>query len=159
MALMTEPAPLIADETTTALDATLELQIIHRLQQLQRDFGCAILFISHHLGVIAELCDEVVVMYAGEVVESGPTRDVFLKPRHPYTRKLLECDPARINRVAISPSIDARVSDQRWMAVITALPVTWPNNEHVADRQGSAGSLSGGQWHGVDAQQGPAFLR
>jgi oligopeptide/dipeptide ABC transporter ATP-binding protein len=98
MALMTEPALLIADEPTTALDATLELQIIHRLQQLQRDFGCAILFISHHLGVIAELCDEVVVMYAGEVVESGPTRDVFLKPRHPYTRKLLECDPARIKQ-------------------------------------------------------------
>jgi oligopeptide/dipeptide ABC transporter ATP-binding protein len=96
MALMTEPGLLIADEPTTALDATLEVQIINRLQQLQVDFGCAILFISHHLGVIAELCDEVVVMYAGEVVESGPTRDVFLNPRHPYTRKLLECDPARI---------------------------------------------------------------
>ena len=98
MALMAEPALLIADEPTTALDATLEVQIIERLQQLQRDFGCAILFISHHLGVIAELCDEVVVMYAGEVVESGPTRDVFLEPRHPYTRKLLECDPARIKQ-------------------------------------------------------------
>ncbi len=96
MALMTEPGLLIADEPTTALDATLEVQIINRLRQLQGDFGCAILFISHHLGVIAELCDEVVVMYAGEVVESGPTRDVFLNPRHPYTRKLLECDPARI---------------------------------------------------------------
>ena len=98
MALMTEPALLIADEPTTALDATLEVQIIHRLRQLQQDFGCAILFISHHLGVIAELCDEVVVMYAGEVVESGPTRDVFRKPRHPYTQKLLECDPARIEQ-------------------------------------------------------------
>ena len=100
MALMTEPALLIADEPTTALDATLEVQIIHRLQQLQRDFGCAILFISHHLGVIAELCDEVVVMYAGEVVESGTTRDVFLEPRHPYTQKLLQCDPARIERAS-----------------------------------------------------------
>jgi oligopeptide/dipeptide ABC transporter ATP-binding protein len=99
MALMTEPSLLIADEPTTALDATLEVQIIHRLQQLQRDFGCAILFISHHLGVIAELCDEVVVMYAGEVVESGTTRDVFLQPRHPYTRKLLACDPASIEHV------------------------------------------------------------
>jgi oligopeptide/dipeptide ABC transporter ATP-binding protein len=98
MALMTQPGLLIADEPTTALDATLEVQIIHRLQQLQRDFGCAILFISHHLGVIAELCDEVAVMYAGEVVESGPMRDVFLNPLHPYTRKLLECDPARIEK-------------------------------------------------------------
>jgi len=96
MALMTKPSLLVADEPTTALDATLELQIIGRLQQLQQDFGCAVLFISHHLGVIAELCDDVVVMYAGEVVESGPMRDVFLEPRHPYTRKLLECDPARI---------------------------------------------------------------
>lgn len=96
MALMAEPSLLIADEPTTALDATLEVQIIHRLKDLQREFGCSILFISHHLGVIAELCDEVVVMYAGEVVESGPMRDVFLGPRHPYTKKLLECDPARI---------------------------------------------------------------
>ena len=98
MALMTQPGLLIADEPTTALDATLEVQIIHRLQQLQRDFGCAILFISHHLGVIAELCEEVVVMYAGEVVESGPTRDVFLNPLPPYTQKLLECDPAGIEQ-------------------------------------------------------------
>jgi len=98
MALMTKPALLIADEPTTALDATMELQIINRLQQLQQDFGCAVLFISHHLGVIAELCDEVVVMYAGEVVESGSVRDVFVHPGHPYTQKLLECDPARIEQ-------------------------------------------------------------
>ena len=96
MALMAEPSLLIADEPTTALDATLEVQIIHRLKELQREFGCSILFISHHLGVIAELCDEVVVMYAGEVVESGSLREVFKEPRHPYTQKLLECDPARI---------------------------------------------------------------
>ena len=96
MALMAEPALLIADEPTTALDATLEVQIIHRLKELQREFGCSILFISHHLGVIAELCDEVVVMYAGEVVESGSLREVFIDPKHPYTQKLLECDPARI---------------------------------------------------------------
>jgi oligopeptide/dipeptide ABC transporter ATP-binding protein len=96
MALMAEPSLLIADEPTTALDATLEVQIIHRLKELQREFGCSILFISHHLGVIAELCDEVVVMYAGEVVESGSLREVFLDPKHPYTQKLLECDPARI---------------------------------------------------------------
>ena len=97
MALLMEPALLIADEPTTALDATLEVQIIHQLKALQADFGCSILFISHHLGVIAELCDRVVVMYAGEVVESGTVRQVFHEPRHPYTRKLLECDPARIS--------------------------------------------------------------
>ena len=112
MALMTEPGLLIADEPTTALDATLEVQIIHRLQQLQQDFGCAILFISHHLGVIAELCEEVVVMYAGEVVESGATRDVFRNPRHPYTQKLLECDPARIeHRSRKLPVISGNLPD------------------------------------------------
>ncbi|MEH6578536.1 MAG: ABC transporter ATP-binding protein [Amphritea sp.] len=96
MALLVEPDLLIADEPTTALDATLEVQIIHRLKELQASQGCSILFISHHLGVIAELCDEVVVMYAGEVVEQGSVRDIFHRPSHPYTQKLLECDPARI---------------------------------------------------------------
>jgi oligopeptide/dipeptide ABC transporter ATP-binding protein len=112
MALMTQPSVLIADEPTTALDATLEVQIIHRLQQLQQDFGCAILFISHHLGVIAELCEEVVVMYAGEVVESGPTQDVFQNPLHPYTRKLLECDPAHIEKATRKlPVIEGNLPD------------------------------------------------
>lgn len=112
MALMTEPSLLIADEITTALDATLEVQIIHLLKELQRDFGCSILFVSHHLGVIAELCDEVIVMYAGEVCESGPTRDVFHSPRHPYTQKLLECDPARIpQRTRQLPVIEGGLPD------------------------------------------------
>jgi peptide/nickel transport system ATP-binding protein len=112
MALMTEPGLLIADEPTTALDATLEVQIIHRLRELQIDFGCSILFISHHLGVIAELCEHVVVMYAGEVVESGSTRDIFHRPTHPYTRLLLECDPARIkNRTASLPVIEGSLPD------------------------------------------------
>jgi oligopeptide/dipeptide ABC transporter ATP-binding protein len=94
MALMMKPALLIADEPTTALDATLEVQIIEQLRSLQAEVGCSILFISHHLGVIAELCDQVVVMYAGEVVESGDVAEVFAAPRHPYTRMLLACDPA-----------------------------------------------------------------
>jgi len=112
MALMTEPSLLIADEITTALDATLEVQIIHLLEELQRDFGCSILFVSHHLGVIAELCDEVIVMYAGEVCESGPTDDVFHSPRHPYTQKLLECDPARIpQRTRRLPVIEGGLPD------------------------------------------------
>ena len=96
MALMMKPALLIADEPTTALDATLEVQIIDQLKALQGELGCSILFISHHLGVIAELCDEVVVMYAGEVVESGTVRQIFHQPRHPYTRMLLACDPGAI---------------------------------------------------------------
>jgi oligopeptide/dipeptide ABC transporter ATP-binding protein len=97
MALMMKPSLLIADEPTTALDATLEVQIIHQLKALQADLGCSILFISHHLGVIAELCDRVIVMYAGEVVESGTVREIFHTPAHPYTRMLLACDPGGIS--------------------------------------------------------------
>ena len=95
MALMMEPDLLIADEPTTALDATLEVATIELLKDLQQQVGCSVLFISHHLGVISELCDDVVVMYAGEVVERGTTRQIFKEPLHPYTRKLLACDPAR----------------------------------------------------------------
>lgn len=96
MALLVEPALILADEPTTALDATLEVQIIDLLQNLQQDMGCSVLFVSHHLGTVAELCDDVVVMYAGEVVERGTVRDIFNNPGHPYTQALLECDPGRI---------------------------------------------------------------
>ena len=112
MALMARPKLLIADEPTTALDATLEVQIIKRLQELQAEIGCSILFISHHLGVIAELCDEVVVMYAGEVVEQGSVRDVFHRPAHPYTKALLECDPGRIReQTRTLPTIPGDIPD------------------------------------------------
>ena len=95
MALMPRPNLLIADEATTALDATLEMRVIDILRQMQQDVGCAVLFISHHLGAIRELCDRVAVMYAGEIVEYGTIGDIFTNPQHPYTRRLLECDPAR----------------------------------------------------------------
>jgi oligopeptide/dipeptide ABC transporter ATP-binding protein len=114
MALMMEPALLIADEPTTALDATLEVTTIELLRDLQEQIGCSVMFISHHLGVIAELCDEVVVMYAGEVVERGTVREVFNDPRHPYTRRLLECDPARqTERTRILPTIPGEIPDLR----------------------------------------------
>ena len=112
MALQAEPSLLIADEPTTALDATLEVQIIHLLKELQTDIDCSILFISHHLGVIAELCDHVVVMYAGEVIEQGTVRDVFNNSLHPYTQKLLECDPANIAEKSRSlPTIAGEIPD------------------------------------------------
>jgi oligopeptide/dipeptide ABC transporter ATP-binding protein len=92
MALLTEPAILIADEATTALDVTIEAQIVALIRVLRSDYAGTILFISHSLGLVAELCDEVVVMYAGTVVESGPSAAVFANPQHPYTRALLECE-------------------------------------------------------------------
>jgi len=94
MALLAGPELLIADEPTTALDVTLEAQIIHLLRELRQELAGSILFVSHNLGLIAELCDEVVVMYAGEVVEESTVFDLFHRPGHPYTRALLECDPA-----------------------------------------------------------------
>jgi oligopeptide/dipeptide ABC transporter ATP-binding protein len=100
MGLLEKPELLIADEPTTALDVTLEAQIIHLLRELRQEFGGSILFISHNLGVIAELCDIVVVLYAGEVVEQGPVREIFHRPQHPYTQALLECDPARIDMIS-----------------------------------------------------------
>ena len=112
MALMSRPDLLIADEPTTALDATLEVHIIEMLKALQSDRRCSILFISHHLGVIAELCDRVVVMYAGEVIEAGSVRDIFHDPRHPYTRRLIECDPGRAKtRTRILPTIPGELPD------------------------------------------------
>ena len=112
MALMMKPSLLIADEPTTALDATLEVQIIHQLKSLQAEIGCSILFISHHLGVIAELCDHVVVMYAGEVVETGSVREIFHSPSHPYTRMLLACDPGGITeRTKVLPIIRGFLPD------------------------------------------------
>ena len=93
MALCCEPALLIADEPTTALDVTIQAQILDLLQDLQRRLGMAMLIITHDLGVIAEIADEVVVMYAGKIVESAPVASLFADPQHPYTIGLLGSIP------------------------------------------------------------------
>jgi peptide/nickel transport system ATP-binding protein len=93
MALSCSPALLIADEPTTALDVTVQAQILDLLQRLRRGFGSAIVFITHDMGVIAEIADRVLVMYAGRVVETANKRNLFLQPRHPYTRALLQSIP------------------------------------------------------------------
>ena len=112
MALQAGPSLLIADEPTTALDTTLEVQILKLLKELQEEMGCSILFVSHHLGVIAELCDHVIVMYAGEIVEQGSTYEIFNNPAHPYTVKLLECDPASIlKKQRLLPTIPGEIPD------------------------------------------------
>lgn len=93
MALMCEPSLVIADEPTTALDVTIQAQILHLLKELQREFGMGMLFITHDLGLVARLADRVVVMYAGEVVETGSVQAIFREPSHPYTQGLLRCIP------------------------------------------------------------------
>ena len=93
MALLCDPAVLIADEPTTALDVTVQAGILELLDELRRERGIALLLITHDLGVVARLCDEVSVMYAGRVVESGPTPGLLANPCHPYTRGLLDAVP------------------------------------------------------------------
>jgi len=95
IALACDPLLLIADEPTTALDVTIQAQILALLDKLRREIGMAVLFITHNLGVVAEIADRVVVMYAGRVVEEGDVRALFRAPRHPYTRGLLACLPRR----------------------------------------------------------------
>ena len=94
MALATEPDLLIADEPTTALDVTIQAQILELLKELQADTGLSVLFITHDLGVVAEIADEVVVMYASRVVEKAAARELFANPLHPYTRGLFGSLPS-----------------------------------------------------------------
>ncbi len=93
MALMCGPELILADEPTTALDVTIQAEILHLLAELQREFGMGLLLVTHDLGIVARVAHRVAVMYAGEVVESGPTTAVFDDPRHPYTRGLIDCIP------------------------------------------------------------------
>ena len=93
MALMCEPELIIADEPTTALDVTIQAQILSLLVELTREMNVAMILITHDLGVVARVADKVGVMYAGELVETGPASDVFGQPMHPYTRGLLRCIP------------------------------------------------------------------
>jgi len=93
MALSCHPALLIADEPTTALDVTTEAQILAMMRRLREEIGMSILFITHSMGVVAQLCDEVIVMYQGRVVERASVEDIFYHPKHPYTRSLLRSIP------------------------------------------------------------------
>jgi peptide/nickel transport system ATP-binding protein len=98
MALAVSPSLLILDEPTTALDATVEAEVLDLVAALRAEFSTTVLFISHNLAVIAKMCDRVGVLYAGELVEEGPAREVFDNPRHPYTVGLLRCIPRRGQR-------------------------------------------------------------
>ena len=98
IALAREPDLLVADEPTTALDVTIQAEILERIRELNAERGMAVLLITHDLGVVAELCDKVVVMYAGQVMEEGPVERVLTEPRHPYTEALLGCMPQNTPR-------------------------------------------------------------
>ena len=110
MALLGEPRLLIADEPSTALDVTVQAQILQLIRELQRETGAGVLFITHAMGVVAQMCDEVAVMYAGRIVEQGGVEDVFYRSRHPYTRGLLRSVPRRgVGRKSTLPTIEGVV--------------------------------------------------
>jgi peptide/nickel transport system ATP-binding protein len=108
MALMCSPRLVIADEPTTALDVTVQLGILKLIRELQSEMGLAMLFVSHDLGVMANVTDRMMLMYAGQIVESGRTTEVLRRPAHPYTSALINCRPtlghnARTGRLAVIP--------------------------------------------------------
>ena len=105
MAMSCQPSVLIADEPTTALDVTVQKTILELMQKLQKEHDMGIMFITHDLGVIAELADKVVVMYKGNIVEQGNVWDIFTNPQHPYTKGLLACRPPLKNRYTFLPTV------------------------------------------------------
>jgi peptide/nickel transport system ATP-binding protein len=109
MALACDPRLLIADEPTTALDVTLQAQILDLMRELKAASGAAIILITHDLGVVAEVCDEVAVMYAGEIVERAPVDELFANPQHPYTVGLLGSIPRLGRRTAHLATIEGMV--------------------------------------------------
>jgi oligopeptide/dipeptide ABC transporter ATP-binding protein len=110
-ALANEPALLIADEPTTALDVTIQSQVLDLLRDLRRTHHTTILLITHDLGVVAQLCDRVGVMYAGQLVEVAPVHEIFRAPRHPYTQALLAALPAAGQERGSLRVIEGRVPD------------------------------------------------
>ena len=131
-ALACSPALVIADEPTTALDVTTQQQILELLRDLVGEFGLSMLFVTHDLGVVAELCDDICVIYAGQSVESGPTAAVLAAPKHPYTRALLACHP---DRAASFTGIPGAVPS----------PLRSPPGCHFAPRCAEARPVCGGR--------------
>ena len=123
-ALSCEPQLLIADEPTTALDVTVQSEILALLRELQRELGMGMLFITHDLAVVADICDRAAVMYAGEVVEQAEVTELFANPRHPYTEGLLASVPQTAHRGAALKSIPGGVPQ----------PGMWPTGCRFAPR-------------------------
>ncbi len=136
IALIGGPELLIADEPTTALDVTIQAQILLLIKTLQRELGCSVLLITHDLGVVAQVADEVAVMYLGRIVERGPVRDVLKRPRHPYTQGLLKSIPS-LNRGQRLASIPGSVPS------LNAIPAGCPYHPRCAFAQSGRCDVGG----------------
>jgi peptide/nickel transport system permease protein len=133
LALAGRPRLLVADEPTTALDVTVQAEILSLLRSLVKDTGMSVVMVTHDLGVVADLCDQVAVMYAGQVVENGRTDSILDNPRHPYTLALLAADP-HANEAAAMPERLATIEGQ------VPQPKDWPDTCRFAARCQFAGS-------------------
>lgn len=143
MAISCNPSLLIADEPTTALDVTVQKSILELLQKLQQQYQMGILFITHDLGVIAELADKVVVMYRGSIVEQGTVNDIFTKPQHPYTKGLLACRPPMNIRLKRLPIVsDFMITDNSGLLVENKATVTDITQQLVITAEERATRLS-----------------
>ena len=136
MAIACEPDLLIADEPTTALDVTIQKQILDLLADLQKKYQMSILFITHDLGVIADIADEVVVMYRGDIVEKGTTEQIFTKPQHPYTKGLLACRPSLEKNPRRLPVVsDFMTSDGKERVIDVAVMKQQKQTRVISDSQ------------------------
>jgi peptide/nickel transport system ATP-binding protein len=137
MAMCCDPAVLIADEPTTALDVTVQATILDLMRKLQAETNMGMLFITHDLGVIAELAHRVVVMYRGKVVEQGSTSDIFRNPQHPYTKGLLACRPPLGRKVRILPVVSDFMKEENGSLVELPLKPELANNTISPDESGA----------------------
>lgn len=137
MALICKPQVLIADEPTTALDVTIQAQILDLIDDLKVENGTSAIFITHDLGVVAEICDDVAVMYCGRVVESGSVYDIFENPSHPYTRGLLQSMPTLESEDTELPAIPGNVPDPKhWPVGCKFAPRCSCSNEKCEEEPG-----------------------